>query len=215
MRFIVLIFFLVAASAICKAQSYDWKDPLDLGFFDFGDNKLIGYNILGLGLAELLAHPNAPSRSIHEVSFAFLNQYRKQPNHNMYMLDYRWGKVRYDFLTWGVGSRFYQLVGPISKTNGFGGYLWFKWRILKKEKWGLSYDNGVGPNYFFNAFPSEGTKFNFTTYYALSLDLYLLERWMSFQFTNVHLSNAGIKGQDRNPSFDAFGLRLVCRLNSN
>lgn len=215
MRLFFIILFLTFTQTHLSGQSYDWKDPLDFGFFDFGDNKLIGYNLLGLGLSEMLTTPNATKSKVSEVSISFMDQFRKLPRHTMLAVDYRWGKERYKFLSWGLGSRLYHVTGVNDQTGGVGAYAWFRWHVVKKRKWGISYDNGVGPNYFFNEFPAGGTKFNFTTYYAISVDFYLVQRWMSVQFTSAHLSNAGIKGVGRNPSYDAVGIRLVSQLHAN
>ena len=61
---------------------------------------------------------------------------------------------------------------------GVGIFPYLTWHIIRKERFSLSYDNGVGPNFFFESFPEGGTKFNFTTFYGLKAGIKVNGKWL-------------------------------------
>ena len=200
---------ILQSSELLAQSGWDWKDPNDFGFIDFGDNKVIGYNLLGIGAALLFDKDGvSDSTLIKELNVGAFREYRRDPLTDIWMLDYRVGRALRSYLTWGAGTRAYIMGGEGVNTQGLGAYLWFKWHLVKNDSFVLSYDNGVGPNYFFTAFPVGGTKFNFTTHYGLSFDFKISGRWLNMTLSNIHISNADIKGQERNPALDAIGITL-------
>ncbi len=211
------LFVLLGITFSCPLTTYsqsgwDWRDPNDLGAIDFGDNKVIGYNLLGLGAALLFDKGGQKDTSVfHELSLGGLKEYKRDPLSDLWTLDYRVGRSLRPYLTWGVGTRAYIIGGEGVRTSGLGGYLWFRWHLINKDKFRLSYDNGVGPNYFLKAFPQGGTRFNFTTHYGLCFSIRKNDRWWAITFSNYHISNADIKGRNRNPALDAVGVVVSCQ----
>lgn len=212
----VCLVHFVALMIICtpnkvNAQySWDWKDPNDLNVVDFGDNKVIAYNLIGLGLVMLFDKKNRQdSSNLWSISAGNFYEYRRRPLSKIITLEVRTGKPTRRYLNWGAGFRLNSIYGAGQRTTGLGTFLWFSWHIIHKDRWRLTYDNGVGPNYFIDPFPAGGTRFNFTTHYGLEIALKLRSRWLSLELGNVHISNANIRGADRNPALDAIGLQLA------
>ena len=188
---------------------WDYRDPVDLQFIDFADNKLIAYNLLGYGLVELIDKTSASdSTKTHRLSISGYREYRREPLSSVIAVSYEAGKSIRDFLDIGLSGRLYGMETSGSFTPGFGGSVWFTWHIINNKRFKLSYDNGVGPNYFTSAFPSGGTRFNFTSHYGFELAWKTSSSWLSIRLSNIHISNAGIRGRDRNPALDAIGLRI-------
>ena len=92
-------------------------------------------------------------------------------------------------------------------TYGIGVQIVFNWILIDLDRFRVAFDNGVGPNVFEEAFPFGGTQFNFSTFYGLSVSMKIMpESWVTVGAKNLHISNAGIKGVDRNPALDAWGV---------
>lgn len=207
--FLYFLLSLLVSISVKGQSSWTWKDPNDFGLIDFGDNKVIAYNFIGLGLAELFDKGGQlDSSNIWSVSMGHYPEYRRAPLSSLSFVEGRVGRQVRRYLTWGAGSRIYLVGGEGVHTSGFGTHLWFSWHLINSHKFKLSYDNGVGPNYFFDPFPNGGTRFNFTTHYGLAFSFLINGRWFSVDFSNVHISNANIKGADRNPAMDAIGVRI-------
>ena len=208
-----LFFVFIHFSVVGLAQySWDVKDPNDFNFIDFGDNKLIGYNLIGLGLALLLDDDSPGNRSVERsLSAGFIREYDREPLSTLLFLEGRIGKPIRNYLIVGGGGRFYATRGADLNTVGFGGFAWFTWRFLHSGSWSIGYTNGVGPNVFFSAFPSGGTNFNFTTHYGIEVERKIGSRWLNLQLINWHISNADIKGRDRNPALDGIGIQVGVR----
>ena len=209
-RCCLALMMLIALGGKCKSQSgWDWRDPNDFGFVDFGDSKLLGYNLGGLGIRLLLQKNDKElRRKFREFSLGTFKEYKRDPLSTFIVPEIRYGLVFRKYISLGGGNRLFFVKTGDNEALGTGAFVWFKWHIFRKEKWRLSYDNGVGPNFFFESFPSGGTKFNFTTHYGLAFDLLILKRWWHIKFYNYHISNADIKGRDRNPALDAIGIQV-------
>jgi len=206
---LVLLFSLLLVSCLDGQDGWDWKDPVDFGAIDLADNKLIAYNLLGYGLVELLdKQGEKDSTVIHNLSIGYYREYKREPLSNIITIAYRGSRQVRNFLSIGVSAHLYGMDTEDEWIPGVGGRVWFAWHLLNKENIKLSYDNGVGPNYFFSPFPEGGTRFNFTSQYGLEISWKVNLRWMSLRLSNIHISNAGIKGRDRNPALDAIGIRL-------
>ena len=210
MKQIAQIFFAFFLSLQLTGQDgWDWKDPNDFGFVDLGDSKLLGYNLGGLGIRMLLEKENEfVKHSVREFNLSVLKEYRREPLSTMSLAEFRYGVHLRKWISLGGGNRLYSVFTDGETDFGLSGFVWFQWHLFQKEKWKLSYDNGVGPNYFFQPFPNGGTRFNFTTHYGLALDVLIVDQWWSIKFVNYHISNADIKGRDRNPALDAIGIQI-------
>ncbi len=92
---------------------------------------------------------------------------------------------------------------------GGGLDLIFRWHFYHHGKWSIFGDVGGGVVWFDDEFPPGGTSFNFTVHagvgatYQFENEMMLLMgvRWF-------HLSNARIKGRDRNIGYDGLSLYL-------
>jgi|GEM_PF-2170164 len=205
----MILFQLMGDQTLIGQSTWDWRDPNDLGIVDFGDNKVLGYNLLGLGAIMIFdKKAQKDSTRISQISVGWYQEYKREPISQLWIGEYRLGKYLRPYISWGGGIRSYGIVGEGVKTLGFGGYLWFTWHIIRGRRWTLSYDNGVGPNYFFRAFPDGGTRFNFTTQYGIVVGHNIGHHRLTLHFTNIHISNAGILGPNRNPALDAYGIKI-------
>jgi len=193
------IYILVLASLLlCTA-------PL----FDFADNKQLAYNLIGYGFVELLDKSSKKDSTVrHQLSIGRYSEYKRAPLSNLITASYSASKSIRDYFSLGVSGHFYSTDTEEDWVPGVGGRLWFGWHIVRTEAFKLTFDNGVGPNYFFEAFPKGGTRFNFSTYYGLKASFKVSQSWMTLRLTNLHISNAEIKGRERNPALDAIGIRL-------
>lgn len=200
---------LICSLTLWTQDRWEVRDPVDYGFIDFADNKLIAYNLLGYGLVELIDKTSpSDSTNTHRLSISGYREYRREPLSSVIALSYEGGKSIRDFLEIGLSGRLYGMETSGSFTPGVGGSVWFTWHIINKERFKLSYDNGVGPNYFISAFPSGGTRFNFTSHYGFEFAWKTTSSWLSIRLSNIHISNADIRGRERNPALDAIGLRI-------
>lgn len=209
--FIIFIF----TSGMCRGQyKWDWHDPLDLNIFDFGDNKLLLYNAIGLGLTlKLTDQSPRDKKMLQPVVFSsyvdVMYEYSRPPKSDVLIGRFRWGKFLRQHLTVGADLSFYKVNDSEVSTFGIGGQVFFTWYLLKRDNWSLFFDNGVGPNFFESPFPYGGTRFNFTTFYGLYTAVRLPGiAWLTIGIKNIHISNAGIKGKERNPALDALGLSV-------
>ena len=191
---------------------YKWKprDPFDLNYVDFGDNKLLLYNGIGVGLSALLSKKNEQKTTYekHHFGIQYFKEYQRSPLSDLISLTYR---RRWQFrkcLYVGARARAYHVKDKEVTSQGLGISLTFEWHVIRKPGFRLIYDNGAGPNIFTKPFPFGGTRFNFTTQYGIRSELLISERWYSFGIYNIHISNAGIRGIERNPAFDAIGISM-------
>ncbi len=209
-RICYLLVLLIISNDQVKGQSgWDWRDPNDLGFVDFGDSKLLGYNLGGLGIRLLLQKDDRSLRQkFREFSFGVFQEYKRDPLSTLMVPEFRYGIVLRKFISLGGGNRLYVVNTEENEAFGLNVFVWFQWHIFRKDQWRLSYDNGVGPNIFLEAYPVGGTHFNFTTHYGLAFELNINQRWWHIKFLNYHISNADIKGRERNPAMDAIGIRI-------
>ena len=207
----VIIFSLgfIFTNNLSSQYTWDWRDPNDLNFVDFGDNKVILYNLLGTGLVHLLDQSgDSTSQVLNEFSVSFIDEYERDPLSNVYLAEFRRNFPIRSYFSIGGGLRYYWTQTSAENIHGFGVHAWFKWLIINNERFRLSYDNGVGPNYFLSAFPKGGTRFNFSTTYAISIDFKVAEKWVVMKFLNLHISNADIRRRERNPALDGIGIQL-------
>ncbi len=192
--------------------SWDVKDPLDLDVVDFADNKLLLYNVLGIGLTLWLSKDGLTdkNRTFSEFAFGGWKEYNRAKERSLLFLEVRRGLELRKRLSLGGGIR---LIRTETHLAGLGFSAYFKWSIIKKDKFVLDYDNGVGPNLFLQGYPAGGTKLNFTTHYGLSFTIKTNHaNWWVIKVTNIHLSNADIRGRTRNPALDALGISVGIQL---
>jgi len=208
----ILVVLLLISSTLSGQYKWNWKDPADFNQIDLGDNKVLIYNGLALGLTYLFSKTNTQNPDkFNSFSFEIINEYRKDPLSDIFNLKYREGWKFRKFLWLGYEVAF-MLVDDKKIIPGFGISPFFSWNIFNKPTFRLSYDNGVGPVYFFNAFPEGGTRFNFNTFYGINLEIKAGNESYSIGIRNTHISNASIAGNERNPGFDGLGGYLKIRM---
>ena len=208
----LIICLLLSLSSLELSGQYKWlaRDPIDLNFIDFGDNKLFLYNGLGIGLTALLSkknHNNVVYKK-HFISLQYFKEYQRSPLSQLISLNYRRRWALRNFLFIGAEARGYHVQDSEVSTQGLGISMTFEWHLIRQPCFRLIYDNGVGPNVFLKPFPFGGTQFNFTTNYGIRIEQLIGEHWWSFGFYNIHISNAEIKGRARNPALDAIGISI-------
>jgi hypothetical protein len=210
----MVILFVIPTNMSYSQYRWDWHDPLDLNIVDFGDNKLLLYNAIGLGLTLKLTDLSPRDKKLLKpIEFAFyvdvMYEYSRPPKSDVLIGRFRWGKSLRQHLVVGGDLSFYKVSDTDVSTFGVGGQVFFTWYLLKQDNWRLYFDNGVGPNIFESPFPFGGTRFNFTTFYGLFTAVRLPNiAWLTVGIKNIHISNAGIKGNERNPALDALGLSV-------
>lgn len=212
-KWIVFLFLLM--STLAEAQS-DWKirDPLDLGPIDFGDNKVLLYNGIGLGISLLLDKENdfKEVRWMTEVHFDYVKEYQRSPLSNLQEFRVRLGRKLRKYLSLGADLSLIRVSDSDILTYGLGSRISFSWYFLNSRNFQFYFDNGVGPNIFLEPFPYGGTHFNFTTFYGLTGAIRLKSgSYLLIGVRNIHISNAGIRGVERNPALDGLGWSIGLR----
>ncbi|MFT4567940.1 MAG: hypothetical protein ACI9FN_002908 [Saprospiraceae bacterium] len=212
----LIICFLLSLYSIALSGQYKWqaRDPIDLNFIDFGDNKLLLYNGLGVGITSLFSkgdHNNLDYKK-QFISLQYFREYQRSPLSQLISLNYRRRWQIRNFLFIGTEVRGYHVRDTEVSTQGLGMSMTFEWHLIRQSCFRLIYDNGVGPNIFLKRFPFGGTKFNFTTNYGIRIAQLIGERWWSIGIHNIHISNAEIKGRNRNPALDAIGISIGLNL---
>lgn len=211
----ILILFWNLQQGVAQYQ-WKWQDPLDLNFIDFGDNKLILYNGIGIGLSLILSDnrgAKAPDISTRSIGLQYYREYQRTPLSDLLLINYRKRWALRDFLYLGVEARGYYVRDIDVSTQGIGITPCIEWHLWRKPYLRLIWDSGVGPNFFVAPFPYQGTRFNFTTYYGVRVESRIKGQWWYMAISNVHISNADIQGRDKNPALDALGFSIGRYLN--
>lgn len=209
----ILLWLIVVSPQDCFGQfQWNWKDPLDLNHFDWGDNKLLLYNSIGLGVTLKFSKPTSVNDQRH-VQFSshvdVLKEYSRPPISDVYVARLRWVKPIRSFLQVGGDLSIYRVDDAEIDTEGIGAQVVFNWILLNRDNLKIVFDNGVGPNIFRDAFPFGGTRFNFSTFYGIALQVKIpAVGWVTVGAKNLHISNADIAGSDRNPALDGWGLTI-------
>ena len=209
---IIMILILFLSSSLSAQYKWNWKDPNDLNVIDLGDNKAILYNGIVIGLIYFLSQKKGSISSTKYASYSleYCGEYKKQPLSDVVAFKNRigWKYKKYLWLGYELGGF---LVSDEKLIPGIGLSPFFSWNIINNEKIRLSYDNGVGPVYYFDSFPEGGTRFNFYTFYGINLEIKSTRKAFSLGVRNTHISNAFLAGEDRNPSFDGIGVHFDIR----
>ncbi len=213
-----VIFLCIGLSLIspndCFGQfQWNWRDPLDLNHFDWGDNKLLLYNSIGLAVTLKFSKKDFGDDVQRTGQFSahldVLREYSRPPISDVLSARLRWVKPIRSFLNLGGDLSLYRVDDLEVQTEGIGGHIVFNWLLLNGDHVKIVFDNGVGPNVFNAAFPFGGTQFNFSTFYGVSIQVKVPTiGWLTVGAKNLHISNAGIAGADRNPALDAWGFSI-------
>ncbi len=210
MKLIICFWLSLYSLEVCGQYKWQARDPIDLNFIDFGDNKLLLYNGIGVGITALLSkknHNNVDYKK-HFISLQYFKEYQRSPLSQLISLNYRRRWALRKFLFIGAEARGYHVQDSEVSTQGLGISMTFEWHLIRQSCFRLIFDNGVGPNIFLKPFPYGGTQFNFTTNYGLRIEQILGDRWWSVGIHNIHISNAEIKGRERNPALDAICISI-------
>jgi lipid A 3-O-deacylase len=203
-------------------------DRNDRGWIAFGRLILIG--ILGLGLfmglppaaaqsqpetanAEALSNPPSPAPAPSQPDCAFaagkwvVSGYGSaalgKSSHQVYAGQVGLGYYFFDDLALNVEGVGY-FVDHANDTGGGGVNLLPRWHFLARPQWSLYLDGGWGFIYTRDTLREPGTHFNFTVQGGLGATYRISDRihpMLGFRW--FHISNARIRGKDRNVGFDS------------
>ena len=95
--------------------------------------------------------------------------------------------------------------GENAEVGGLGGFFALRWHFLRKARWSLYLNQGVGPLLFFKEFPPGGTKVNALTQYGVGMSAQVRDVFIvNLGVRHVHISNGKGMVAD-NPSYDGRG----------
>ncbi len=207
MRHVLSIAFLISFSFPVFAQ-YEWQNPLDFGPVDLGNKFALLYNLAGVGAS---AHfgKNKDFKGYWQTSLyaEFHQEYDpKTSKTDVFMGKARLGRQLHKWLQLGGEVLIYKFRNDEVSTAGLGGALYFNWYFINKKRFKFYFDNGAGLIGTAENFPEGGTKFNFSNFYGLS-GSFLVQpaTYLKIGVRNMHISNAFLFGDDRNPAFDSIG----------
>lgn len=208
--FFLHLVLLLAQEDTMGQYSWDVKDPINFDIIDLGDNKVLLYNGIGIGVSLLLDKEGKGENLLPHRGFTirYCKEYKRNPLGYITKFSFRHRYALRDYLFIGGEYSLIHANDGSSSALGLGGTFVFEWHIIRQPAFRMIYDNGVGPNVFFHPFPEGGTRFSFSTYYGLKTEFKVASRWFSAGLFNLHISNAGIKGQERNPAFDGLGFNF-------
>lgn len=93
-----------------------------------------------------------------------------------------------------------------NNTWGFGLRPFVRWYPIQRKGWKLYFEYGAGVMYTIRPFPGGGTRFNFTPNYSLGNEWAFDDKFsLQFGYRHVHVSNAYLFGDNKNPAHDSNG----------
>lgn len=200
----------VIFSQIITAQ-YKWQDPLDFGSVEIIDKYALLYNLGGVILSGVFGK-HKDHKGYWET--AFYAEYQQEYNPHKSTTDVFMGKARFgrqlhQWLQIGAEVQLIKFKNSETSTTGIGGTTYFNWYFINNDFFRFYLDNGFGVVTTASSFPLGGTSFNFTSFYGLSISFKIQgDTHMKMGVRNMHLSNAYLFGEDRNPAFDSIGFHI-------
>ncbi len=195
---------------IMHAQ-YEWQDPLNFGSVEIINKYTLLFNVGGLVLSNWLVKKGNHTRYWETAFYAEYHQ-EYDPNSsttNLFMGKVRLGLQLHKWLQVGGEGQLVKFKNAAISTTGIGGAIYFNWYFINKGRFRLYFDNGFGIVVTTKNFPKGGTSFNFTSFYGLSFSFKMQpDIFLKTGVRNMHLSNAFLFGEDRNPSFDSIGFHI-------
>jgi len=223
---------------IARAQEWQWRDPLDfehlVGIKQF-QSILIPIGFLGSLLLTDAKHDSNQAfgtirpgswfihsrvgyyRGYQSAGFKISNAKIIEGTIGFGYYFRKWLAAGIDFHATGFIG-FIRLPGTPShpvgieqdvRTVAIGGGPFVRWHLVSLGRWSLYIEQGVSVIFTKSEFPPSGTKTNFTPTYGLGMSLKLFPHiYFLVSVRHYHLSNGGIDGADRNPSFDANGFYM-------
>lgn len=93
-----------------------------------------------------------------------------------------------------------------NNTWGFGIRPFARWYPVQRKGWKLYFEYGAGVMYTIRPFPANGTRINFTPNYSIGNEWEFDDKFaLQFGYRHVHISNAYLFGDDKNPAHDSNG----------
>ena len=200
----ILLLTLLITCSVSEAQ-FEWQDPLQL------DKFWLLYNMAGVGGSIWLGE-DFPAKK--RWFLGFYAEYQQGYSDEDKGTDVFAGKAKlgYQLRHWvsmGGEVQLFKFKNTEVSTPGLGGSVWFNWNFVNRPKFRAYFDNGFGIVGTTEEFPKGGTPFNFSTNYGLSTDLNIRDGTMlKLGVRNMHISNAFLFGDDRNPAFDSIGFLI-------
>ena len=210
LRYLVLNLLLLLLQPSINAQ-YEWQNALDFKAIDLGDKYALAYNIGGVLLSNWLGRKKEYT-CYWET--AFYAEYHQEYDVNTSTTDVFMGKARLGrqlqrWLQVGGETQLFKFKNAEVSTAGLGGAVYFNWYLLNRPRFQLYFDNGFGIIGTTKNFPVGGTAFNFSNFYGLSSNFKIRpDAAVKIGVRNMHLSNAFLFGDDRNPAFDSIGFLI-------
>ncbi|MBT8196011.1 MAG: hypothetical protein HKO56_08115 [Bacteroidia bacterium] len=210
-RLLIIILLVHCANSVPAQDAWQWQDPADLGTIDLGNKYLTLTNVTGLVLSEILSKNDTALEYSNRYHFILYGEYHREyikrsAISDVYLLKGRYG---YQFKRWvsvGAELQIYYFKNTEVETTGLGFATYYNWYLFNKDSWKFYFDNGAGALYSLKSFPESGTKFNFNTFYGFSAQIKVnRNKYLKLGVRNIHISNAFLFGDDKNPAFDSIG----------
>jgi len=137
---IILTCLLWISPQECYGQfQWNWRDPLDLNHFDWGDNKLLLYNSIGLGVTLTFTKPTLIEDQLPKPTqlsgfVDVLREYSRPPISDVIIGRLRWVKPIRSFLRLGGDLSLYKVDDQEVNTEGIGAQIVFSWILMNREK---------------------------------------------------------------------------------
>ena len=208
MKKIIAIIVLSLMLLHSASAQYQWQDPLNFNSFEVIDKYALIYNVGGVLLSNWLSEKK-DYEGYWETTF-YAEYHQEYDPHTsttgVFMGKARLGRQFRKWVQVGGEAQFMKFKNAETSVVGVGGALYFNWYFIHRDKFRLYFDNGFGVIGTTRNFPSGGTSFNFTNFYGLSSSFKISsDAYMKIGVRNMHLSNAYLFGDDRNPAFDSVG----------
>lgn len=206
----IIVMFLNSFLCTSAQAQFEWQDPLQVG------KEWLIFNVAGTLVSHWLTTDTSTKKTWHhDIYSEYQHEYGSFSSAtNLFALKMRSGVQIRRWLRVGVEMQLYRFKNDVLRTSGLGSNIWFNWNLFNRPKFRIYFDNGFGIVGTAKNFPKGGTRFNFTTDYGLSVDVKLKNSlFIMVGARNMHISNAYIFGEDRNPAFDSIGFIIGVSFN--
>ncbi len=209
-KYIIAYLFTFISVQTISAQ-YEWQDPLNFGSIDVINKYALLYNIGGVVLSGWINNKKDYD-GYWEAAFYAEYHLEYDPHDSttdVFMGKARLGRQYHQWLQVGGEAQLLKFKNAETSTVGIGGAIYFNWYLINNDCFRLYFDNGFGVVGSTKNFPKGGTLFNFTSFYGLGSSIKLQSGTsLKIGVRNMHLSNAFLFGEHRNPSFDSIGFHI-------
>ncbi len=203
---IPIILGIIIVFNINLCGQFEWQNPLE-----FHDKTTLLLNIGGLFLTKHLNKEKQYNKTWESnIYIGYLEEYDPDfQKSNLRFINYGLGRQAFKMLQYGLEAQYYNFKNSEKATHGLGSAIFFNWYLVNRPKFKLHFENSFGIIISSKEFPDGGTVFNFTKTYGLTTSFKIKnDSFLKVGLRNLHISNAFLFGEDRNPSYDAVGAYL-------